>query len=69
MMRSIKIVLSKILQNSLQASTSNFIKNDALAQMFSYEFYEILKNTFLQNTSGRLLMIISFLLNPRRSPS
>ena len=26
----------------------NFIKNEALAQVFSYEFYEIYKNTFFK---------------------
>ena len=30
----------------------NFIKKDTLAQVFSCEFWEILKNTFFYNTSG-----------------
>ena len=34
----------------------NFIKTETLAQVFSCEFCEISKNTFLQNTSGRLLL-------------
>ena len=34
----------------------NFIKNETLAQVFSCEFCEISKNTFLQNTSERLLL-------------
>ena len=34
----------------------NFIKKGALAQVFSCEFCEMSKNTFLQNTSGRLLL-------------
>ena len=38
----------------------NFVKKDTLAQVFSWEFYEILKNTFLQNSSGRLLVNIFF---------
>ena len=40
----------------LQASFSNFIKKETLAQVFSCEFCEIYKATFLQNTSGRLLL-------------
>ena len=35
----------------------NFITKETLAQVFSREFCEISKNTFLQNTSGRLLLI------------
>ena len=34
----------------------NFIKKETLAQVFSYEFCKISKNTFSQNTSGRLLL-------------
>ena len=34
----------------------NFIKKETLAQVFSCEFCEFFKNTFLQNTSGRLLL-------------
>ena len=34
----------------------NFIKKEILAQVFSCEFCEISKNTFLQNTSGQLLL-------------
>ena len=30
----------------------NFIKKETVAQVFSYEFCEIFKNIFLQNTSG-----------------
>ena len=36
----------------------DFIKKEALAQVLSCEFCEISKNTFLQNTSGRLLLHI-----------
>ena len=36
----------------------NFIKKEALAQVFSCEFCEIFKNTFSQNTSGQLLLKI-----------
>ena len=32
----------------------NFIKKETVAQVFSYEFGEIFKNIFLQNTSGQL---------------
>ena len=34
----------------------NFIKKEILAQMFSCELCETSKNTFLKNTSGRLLL-------------
>ena len=34
----------------------NFIKKETLAKVFSCEFCEISKNTFLRNTSGRLLL-------------
>ena len=34
-----------------------FIKRQNLAQTFSYEFYEVLKNYFLQKTSRQLLIM------------
>ena len=34
----------------------NLIKKETLVQLFSCEFCEISKNTFSQNTSGRLLL-------------
>ena len=34
----------------------NFIKKETLAHGLSCEFCEVFKNTFLQNTSGRLLL-------------
>ena len=37
----------------------NFIKKETLTQMFYWEFCEILKALFLQNTSGRLLLHLS----------
>ena len=40
-------------------SAFNFIKKETLAQVFSGDFREISKNTFLHNTSGRLLLGIS----------
>ena len=59
--RSIKKVFLKILQISQENTCAscrlqacNFIKKKTLAQMLSCEFCEIFKNTFLQNTSGRL---------------
>ena len=36
----------------------NFIKIETLAQVFSCEFCDIFKNTFLQSTSKRMLLII-----------
>ena len=44
----------------LQASACNFSKKEALAQVFSCEFYEISKNTFLHRTS---LVAASMLLH------
>ena len=42
----------------LRPQACNFIKKETLAQVFSYEFCEIFKNIFLQNTSGRVLLKI-----------
>ena len=39
----------------------NSIKKKTLAKVFSIEFCEISKNTFVQNTSGRLLICISLI--------
>ena len=55
----------KISQNSQENTCSrvsvliksNFVKIEILAQVFPCEFCEISKNTFLQNTSGRLLLL------------
>ena len=38
----------------------NFIKKETLAQVFSCEFCEISKNTFLQNNYGRMLCSYKF---------
>ena len=62
-----KEVFLKIFQNSqektcvrvsfkLQTQACNFIKKETLEQVFSCEIWEILKNTFSQNTSGRLFL-------------
>ena len=40
----------------LQAQACNFIKKETLTQVLPYEFCEILRAPFLQNTSGRLLL-------------
>ena len=42
--------------DSCNSQACNFIKKETLAQVFSCEFCEISKNTFLQNTSARLLL-------------
>ena len=55
---SIKKCVLKILQNSQESckpQACNFIKKETLAQVISWEFCEISKNNFLQNTSKRLL--------------
>ena len=38
----------------------NFIKREALALVFFCEFCNFSKNTFLQNTSGRLLLVSTY---------
>ena len=49
-------------QNSTHEPEScNFIKKETLVRVFSYEFCEISKNTFLPNTPGRLLLMIPFI--------
>ena len=54
-------------RNDLKRSTTSqaqpttiwiYLKKEALTQVFSCEFCKISKNTFLQNTSGRLLLNI-----------
>ena len=47
-----------IFLNKLQAQACNFIKKRPLVQVFFCGFCEIFKNTFLLNTSGRLLQAI-----------
>ena len=42
----------------------NFIKKKSLAQVFSCEFCEISRNTFLQNTSRRVLLKDSRIKRP-----
>ena len=44
---SLKPVFVEILENSQE---SNFIKKEAVAQVFSCKFYEIFKNTFYYRT-------------------
>ena len=41
----------------LQALACTFIAKESPAQMFSCEFCAIFKNTFLRNSSGRLLYV------------
>ena len=49
---SVKKVFLEISQNSQESTCDvcNFIKKETLAQMFSCEFCEILKNTFFYRT-------------------
>ena len=55
---SVKMVFLEISQGSEENTCArdsdliNFIKKESLAQVFSSEFCEIFRNTFLQNTSG-----------------
>ena len=66
---SVKKMFLKISQNSqentsarvsflikLQAIACNFIKNEALAQVFSCEFWEIFKNIFVTEHLQRQLL-------------
>ena len=61
-----KLLVSGLLVSGLRpaglwSQACNFIKRENLEQVFSCEFCEAFKNSFLQNTSGRLLLI--FLLD------
>ena len=51
-----KLLCQSLFLIKLQAQAYNFIKKKTLAQVLFCEFCETLKNTFLQNTSGRLLL-------------
>ena len=42
-----------------RSQTLKFIKKETLAQVFSCEFCEIFKKPFLQNTPGRLLLLVN----------
>ena len=44
--------------NKVAGQAWNFVKKETLAQVLSCESCEISKNTFLQNTSGQLLVKI-----------
>ena len=52
----------------LQTEAGNFIRRETLAQAISCEFCEFFKNTFLQNTSRRLLLDFSIWLLLRSLP-
>ena len=59
----------KILQNSHRntcVGVCNFIKQETPKQVFSFEFGEIFKNIFLQNTSGGCLFLV-FVEIPRET--
>ena len=45
-----------------EAEAYNFIKNEALAQVFSCEFCEIAKNTFSYRTSPMAASVMIFVL-------
>ena len=71
------MVSCKIPQNSQEniCSAISFfdkVKNETLAQVFSCKFCKIRKNTFLQNTTRRLLLIIAvstFNYSRKKAPS
>ena len=49
-------VFLEILKNS-QKNTCKFIKKETLTQVFSYEFYEISKNTFFTEHCKKLILV------------
>ena len=49
-----------LMEADICTQTYNFIKKETLAQVFSCEFCEFSKNTFLQHTSARLLLVSVF---------
>ena len=52
-----KHLCQSLLFSKVRPYACNFIKKETLALAFSCEFCEIFKNTFLQNASGRLLLL------------
>ena len=40
------------LENNIPGSACNFIKKEALAQVFSFEFCDVFKKTFLKKKSS-----------------
>ena len=51
-----KHLCQSLFLNKVVGAACNFMKKETLAQMLSCEFCKIFKNTFLQNTSGWLLL-------------
>ena len=49
--KNVLLKVSQNLQENKCARVCNFIKKETLAQVFSYEFYEIFKNTFFYRTT------------------
>lgn len=49
----------RFLKVSKTRTDCNFVKKETPAQRFSSECWKILRNTFFQNTSGRLLNILN----------
>ena len=72
---SVKMVFLEISQDSQENTCArdsdliNFIKKESLAQVFSSEFCEIFRNTFLQNTSGGCFWRVSSSQQKLRLPS
>ena len=53
----------------MQASASNFIKKETLAQVFSCEFCDITKNTFSYRTSPMAALLVPVVINFAMSKS
>ena len=52
--------VSFLIKLQAEAYACNFIKKEALAQVFSCEFYEISKNTFSYKTSPLAASVVLF---------
>ena len=50
----------RALKSFAKFTEKNFIKKEALAQVFSYEFCEIFKNTYFHRTPPLALVLFAF---------
>ena len=54
-----KDLFQSLFLNKVAGQAWNFVKKETLAQVFSYEFCEISKNTFLHGTPRWLLLNVA----------
>ena len=57
-----KHLFQELFFKKLQTEAYNFLKNETLAQVFSWNFAKFLRTTFLKNTSRRLLLELHYLV-------